>query len=133
MEAPSHSKNILLISDNQIDIRRIEQQFMDKGSLDCRLLRCTTISAANEVMGRKGVTVDAVILDLRLTDATASGDYYGAIREAAGKIPVIILTDGGDDDQSVVDSVIAAGANAHISRADFGSLVWTINSLLFLK
>ena len=71
MEAPSHSKNILLISDNQIDIRRIEQQFMDKGSLDCRLLRCTTSSAANEVMGRKGVTVDAVILDLRLTDATA--------------------------------------------------------------
>lgn len=133
MDYESHTKSILLISDNQVDIRRIEQQFMDKGSLDCRLYRCTAISAAEEMLGRKNLVIDAVILDLRLTDSAASGDYYSAIRNAAGEIPIIALTGGDDDEQAIADPVMAAGANAHVYRANFGSLVWTINSLLFPK
>lgn len=126
-------KTVLLISDHQVDIRRIEKQFMDTGSMDCRLYRCTTIAAAMEQLGRKNLTIDIIILDLRLDDPAATGSHYQTIKSEAEDIPVIILTGESENECAQAEPLMSSGAAAHIYKDSFGSLVRTIGSLLFSK
>ena len=126
-------KTVLLVSDHQVDIRRIEKQFMDTGSMDCRLYRCTTIAAALEQLGRKNLTIDIIILDLRLDDPAATGSHYQTIKTDAGDIPIIVLTGDSEEERRLAEPIIASGAADHIYKDNFGSLVWTIGNLLFSK
>lgn len=122
---------ILLISDNQIDIRRIETQFMDTGCMDCRLNRCTTITAAQELLKNKSKTIDIVILDMRLLDSSVSEDHYNLIKSSAGDIPIIILTGNKEEESKNAGLLVSSGAAAHIHLNNFGSLVRTIQATLF--
>lgn len=131
MSTQENFKAVLLVSDNQVDIRRIEKQFMDTGGLDCRLYRCTSIDAALEQLGKKGLVIDIIILDLRLDDAEASGSHIATIKQGAGDIPVIVLTGESEEERSHVTSEMSSDIAAHIHKDNIGSLVRTISSIIF--
>ena len=130
MAEQNHCKTILLISDNQSDIRKIERLFLDTGSMECKLLRCTTIAAALEQLGKAALAIDIVILDMRLADRGAFEGHYEQLSHASA-IPVILLTGDSEEEQAVATPVLAEGAAAHTHRDNLSSLVSTINAVLF--
>lgn len=132
MPYEDRQKNILLISDNQIDIRRIEKQLMDTGSMDCRLYGCTTISAASMQLAKKGQEIDLIILDLRLQDEAGPEDPYKTLTENLEEdIPVIVLTGDSAGEQAQADLALAAGASGSVHREQFNNLVRLIGSLVY--
>lgn len=131
MTHEENHKTVLLISDNQVDIRGIEKQFTDTGDMDCRLYRCTTIDAAVEQLGAKRLKIDIIILDLRLQDVGSPEDQYKTIENSTHGIPVIVLTGDSEEDMAQAAPFMAAGASGHIHGGQFGPLMDLIHHLIF--
>ncbi len=133
MAEAEYFKTILLVSDHQVDIRRIERQFMDTGGMDCRLFRCTAVSAAIEQIGKKNLVIDAIILDLRLDDATNAIDQYQMIKSASDDIPIIVMTGESEEERSLAAPLLEAGACNHIYKENFNSLIGIIGASILEK
>lgn len=124
-------KTILLVSDNQVDIRRIEKQFMDTGALECRLYRCSTIGAAGEQLGKKKFNIDVVILDTRLTNSGEPGDMYKELQISSQDIPVIILTGDSEEELSQAQLLAEGGAFGVTRRDNFDELIDLIRKTMY--
>lgn len=133
MAYEEHYKSILLVSDNQADIRRVEKQFMDTGALECRLLRCSTISAAKEQLGKEKLNIDIVILDLRLTNAGEPADMYKELQASSKDIPVIILSGDSEEEVRQAQHVAKDNALGITSRDNFDELVGLIRNKVMYK
>lgn len=130
-EDESPVRNILLISEDRTDIRYIEQQFMDISGLNCRLLSTNSVSNALEKLENKGLKIDAIILDARLSGLDNPETLFATLKRDSHDIPIIILTSDADEESEFTQRILAAGAAGHIHRKRMSSLVRLIGTILF--
>lgn len=128
-----YHKTVLLVSENQGDSQHIERQFMDTGGLLCKLYRCTLVSAALEQLGNKKLSIDVIILDLRIPGAESPEALYRTLKKASGEIPIIVLTGDTAEECAIARPILEAGASGHIHRETIRSLISLIGSVLFPK
>jgi DNA-binding NtrC family response regulator len=124
-------KNVLLVSDNAADVRHIERQFMDTGTMNCQLCQYNTIEEALGHVRNQSLRTDIVILDLRLKGAFLPLETYKRMVAGSGEIPLIVLTGESKGEAAVGDLVIKAGAVGQTHRGQFGQLTNLIKDLLF--
>lgn len=130
MEYTDNHRKIMLVSDNQSDIRRMERQFMDVGGMECRLYQCATLDRALLQLQKKEPEADVVILDLRLKGAGEPAELYKAMQAGARDIPIVLLTDSGDPGRAQAAPALAAGAQGHVDREQFAGLTNLMRPLL---
>lgn len=104
---------------------------MDTGGLECKLFRCTLLSAALEQLGNKKLNIDIIIIDLRLKGVGDPSGFYKTLKDAAPHIPVIVLTGLNENEHVQAASLMAAGASGHIHRENFNTLFSLIRSSLY--
>jgi CheY-like chemotaxis protein len=131
MNDNNFTKNILLVSDNLADIRRIERLFMDTGGLECKLFPCTMINAAIEQLDNKKLNFDVILLDLRLQNKASFEDNFGLLSSHSTNLPMIILTGDSEEEQANALPVIADGAFAQIHQGNLSSLASIIKKALY--
>lgn len=133
MSQPDGKKIALLVSDNQVDIRGIEQEVTGNDALNCQLYRCTTMGAAAEQLGKRGIKANIIILDLRLKEAHPPEIMYRALKDFARNTPIILLTDNNAEGIAKAEAIVVTGAAAYTHREEFSALPELIGSLLFLQ
>ncbi|QQG35712.1 MAG: hypothetical protein HYS17_09355 [Micavibrio aeruginosavorus] len=122
--------NIMFITDNQVDIKKIERAFMDIGSMECQLFTCATVDKAVEYIAQRRIAMEMIILDLRSKNV---GDPLDLCKEVFEKIPdvlVMALDDKGEGNAVQAAAVKAAGVVEYIDRTQFDELVFRIKKLI---
>ncbi len=123
-------KGVLLVSDNQVDVQRIERQFMDTGSMSCQMCHCSTIDDAIRHMANKGLKTDIIILDLRLKGAVLPLETYKRMSAGSGETPIIALTGDSEGEYAIGTMVIKAGAAGQTHRGKFDQLTGLIKAVI---
>lgn len=123
-------KGVLLVSDNQVDVQRIERQFMDTGSLACQMCHCSTIDDAIRHMANKTLRTDVIILDLRLKGTVLPLETYKRMFAGSGETPIIALTGDSGGEHAIGALVVKAGAAGQTHRGKFDQLTGLIRSLV---
>jgi DNA-binding NarL/FixJ family response regulator len=131
MKNDDGEKNILLISDHQVDIRKIEKRMLDFSGMPCRLYRATTISAIKEMLGKRGIAAHVIIFDLRLQGIGEPETEYQIIKSVAPDTPVVLLSGEEEEACALANRVMAAGAVAHIHREKFDMLMSILRTWMY--
>lgn len=121
---------ILLISDNQIDMRRIERKLMDVTFMNTRLYNSTSLKDATEHIVDRKLAVRVIILDLRLRGTTDPVQLCKDMVASAGGIPILALGSEGENSQEMKTAVMAAGAADYLNRSHFEELFARLTLLM---
>lgn len=124
-------KSILLVCDNQVDIRKIEKLVLGFSGMPCKLFRATTVSAIHEIMGKRGFGADIIILDLRLKGIGEPATALANVQETAPGLPVILLTGDEPEEIAIAVDLMTQGAASHVHRENFNVLMSTLRVWLY--
>lgn len=124
-------KNVVLVSDNAVDIQKIERQFMDTGSMSCQMVHYSTIEDALKHLNNKGLPVDVFILDTRLKGTVMPLETYKKMAAAISNIPIIALTGDSTGESAIGTLIVKAGAAGQTNRGLFDQLNSVIKSALY--
>jgi len=110
-------RSILLVEDNPGDADLIQDLLSESPRLPAiRVIHVVSLSAAMAVL--RSLTVEAVLLDLRLPDGSGV-QCVDTVRAEAHDVPIVVLT--GLDDDELAMSCIAAGAQDYLSKLEVRS------------
>lgn len=104
---------LLLVEDNPADADLVQELLELAGGESYRVILATRVAQALEQLSRN--QIDAVLLDLRLPDASGV-ETVRSVQTAAEEIPIIVLT--GTDDEQLAISCIDAGAQDYLHKGD---------------
>ena len=103
---------VLFVEDDPADFRLIKQSLVDAGEASFQIERVRGLSEALERLGKE--SVDVVLLDLTLPDASGIGTVDRIVK-AAPKAMVLVLGATGDDDQAARQAVLH-GAHDYLAK-----------------
>ena len=118
---------VLLVSNNLVDIKKIEQQLLDPSFLVCRLFCSKSFNEALTQLNKPDNEFGIVILDVRLSEKSFVASLCSQIYSAAVEAQIILLTDheSADYEDYFYEEV---GAIAQINR----NKLYSLQSLLRL-
>jgi diguanylate cyclase (GGDEF)-like protein/PAS domain S-box-containing protein len=102
---------LLLVEDNPGDARLIHEMFNDQGPHDTQLIRATTMSEAEKLLGE--CKFDIILLDVGLPDSQGL-DAVRRAHAAAPRVPLVVLT--GLDDESLAAQALQVGAQDYLIK-----------------
>lgn len=105
------ARDLLLVEDNLGDADYIMALLEETEDIPDRVVHVENIADATAALGKQ--PMDAVLLDLRLPDATGI-DAVRALRSVAGDVPIVVLT--GIEDEALALTCINAGAQDYLSK-----------------
>lgn len=111
--AAPKTRVLLLVEDHPGDAQMVSELLGQAGSENYQVVNVPRIADALEQL--RSTDVDVVVLDLRLPDCDGV-DSVKALREWAGKIPIVVLT--GSDDEDLALACIDAGAQDYLSKTE---------------
>jgi len=114
MRETSDDLNLLLIEDNPADVFFLKKMLSDTPLAINNIYEADRLKKGVDFL--KKADVGITILDLSLPDSSGLDSLYG-IQEAAGRIPIIILT--GLDDTNMALDAIKAGAQDYLVKGEF--------------
>jgi diguanylate cyclase (GGDEF)-like protein/PAS domain S-box-containing protein len=110
MRAPT-SKSLLLVEDNDADVRLLREMFADQDSADIDITSVPSMNDAEAHLSEHAV--DIILLDLGLPDSQGLEAVRRA-RVAAPRIPLVVLTEL--DDESVAAQSLQEGAQDYLIK-----------------
>jgi two-component system sensor histidine kinase UhpB len=114
MRETSDDLNLLLIEDNPADVFFLKKMLKDTPFTISNIYEADRLEKGLDFL--KNTDVGLTLLDLSLPDSSGLDSLFG-IQEAAGKIPIIILT--GLDDTDMALDAIKAGAQDYLVKGEF--------------
>ncbi|MEI6508411.1 MAG: response regulator [Bacteroidota bacterium] len=111
-------KNILLIEDNQGDIRLIKEMLNEIYSFKYQLVTAITLKQGLEEIKMYQKDIVLILLDLNLPDSKGK-HTFDAIKEKAKKIPIVLVSELRNIDLSI--ALLKEGAQDYISKQDMNS------------
>jgi signal transduction histidine kinase/DNA-binding NarL/FixJ family response regulator len=99
------------VADAELITTRLERDAGHAGGMQIRVVRADTVTAACKRL--RYASADVVILDLSLPDAQGLEALY-RVRDAAGNVPVIVLT--GRADEAMALDALRAGAQDYVVK-----------------
>jgi DNA-binding response OmpR family regulator len=130
MESRNDHQEILLISTDRIDIRKIEMQLMQVSSMIYHVFSCGDIAEATKKLANNDYTPDIIILDMRIANTTPADDVYKQLTALAHGIPVMALTGDSDDERGQAALLMGSDDQNHIDRGHLYEMTTIIRSML---
>lgn len=96
---------VLLLEDHPTDIAWFETALRESSAKSFRVTACGRLTTAFELL--RDPTFDVLVMDLSLRDSQGKATFV-SVREAAGDLPIVVLT--GDIDEGLSGELIALGA-----------------------
>jgi DNA-binding response OmpR family regulator len=115
MTAVADKTNVLLlVEDNPGDAQLVAEMLAcAEREEGYRILHVSRLAEA--VQKLKSISVDVVVLDLRLPDCIGV-DSVKTVRDTAGQVPIVVLT--GSDDEQLALACIDAGAQDYLAKSE---------------
>lgn len=107
---------LLLVEDDPRDATLVRKLLDEAGADKYQVVQTDRVSGALATLG--SIEVDVILLDLRLPDSSGV-ESVRSLREAAGQIPIVVLT--GDSDERVAAACIDAGADDYLAKDEVGT------------
>ncbi|MGQ0536529.1 MAG: ATP-binding response regulator [Methanobacteriota archaeon] len=109
---------VLLVEDNPGDARLVEERLKEAAPAEFEVVRTDRIAAATARLAAPGI--DVVLLDVGLPDvpddASRRLDGLRRIREVSGRVPVVLVTGGGDE--ALGERAVGSGAQDYLSKRE---------------
>lgn len=122
--------NIMFITDNQVDAKKIEKAFMDIGSMECLLFTCATVDQAVQYIDQRQIAMEVVILDLHIKGGQSPDTLCADVIERIPGVPVMALDVKSEDSTVQAAAIRASGAADYMDRTQFDELVFRIKKLI---
>ncbi|MFO7820912.1 MAG: response regulator [Lentisphaeria bacterium] len=106
---------ILLVDDNESDIRLITELLQEESALKPELTVCNTLSEASEFITDS--PPDVALVDLNLGDSRGMVTFEG-LRNANSEVPMIVLTTVADE--TLGRQAVQSGAQDYIDKNEIG-------------
>ena len=107
---------LLLVEDDPRDATLVRKLLDEAGADKYQVVQADRIAGALATLD--SIEVDVILLDLRLPDASGV-EGVRSLREAAGEIPIVVLT--GDSDDRTATACIDAGADDYLAKDEVGT------------
>ena len=95
MTAKMKAIRVLLIEDNPNDVLQFRLYLKESGEIKVRFSQAESLAKAKEIL--KNEVIDVIITDLNLPDSQGL-DILKSLRSVASHIPIVVLTERGDQD-----------------------------------
>jgi DNA-binding response OmpR family regulator len=118
--------NILLIDDNEADVKKIKAHLDEWMRLPWSLIHCNNIKEATSRIRK----ADIIVLDLGLEGLITPKEIFENIDHIAIETPIIALTGKGEDEHDLATLLMEKGAADVIVRGKFRGLVDAIEFAL---
>ncbi len=118
----ANNTKILLVCDNQADVRNIKLRLEESIKIPCYVWHCLTLAEALDMLNKNKLRADIIILDLGLIGTANPKDIYQKMGDAARNIPIIVLTGTGEEEHDLATFVMEAGAADHMVRGQFSRI-----------
>lgn len=125
--------NIMFITSNQVDAKKIEKAFMDIGSMECLLFTCGTVDQAVQYLDQRQIAMEVVILDLHIKGDESPAALCADVIERIPGVPVLALDSQSEDRAAHETAIRASGAADYMDRTQFDELVFRIKKLINTK
>jgi DNA-binding NarL/FixJ family response regulator len=122
--------NVLLISNNEIDNKKIQRELMDPTLLACRLFNFSSVDSAISKMEKTKANVDVIILDLSVQFNASDFEVCQNLHAVSENIKIIVLTDFFDDTVSL-ELYKDLGVAAQTNRNHFSELQNLLRAVLY--
>lgn len=122
MSKDQSNTKILLVCDNKADVGNIKLRLEDSIKIPCYVWHCLTLSEALDMINKKKLRADIIVLDLGLIGTSDPKDIYKEMGDSARDIPIIVLTGTGEDEHDLATFVMESGAADHMIRGQFSRL-----------
>lgn len=93
--------NVLLISSNEIDYKRIQRQLLDPTLLNCRLFHFSNVESAISKINSSQSNIDIIILDLSVALNPSDKEVCQSLNALSEEMKVVLLTDYVDETVSL--------------------------------
>lgn len=113
MAETPRTRVLLLVEDNPGDAHLVADLLANSGGEVFHVIHVALLAEAVDRMRHQ--SVDVVVLDLRLPDGSGVASVR-AVREVAGKVPIVVLT--GSEDEELALSCIDAGAQDYLAKSE---------------
>ncbi len=133
IESRNDYQEILLVSTDRIDIRKIEMQLMETSSMQYRIFSCGGIAEAQQKLANSNYNPDIIILDMRIANKVPADDVYKQLKTMARGIPVMALTGDSDTERHQAAALMGADGQNHTDRGHLHELTAVIRSMLSNK
>lgn len=110
---------VLLISDNDADIREIAELLENTMGQSCHLWHCPSIIRSSGFFKKALPDVDIVLLDLDLVGAGSPEEMFRQMREIVRGIPIIVFTERSEHGLALM--VVHEGAADNMTRGQFST------------
>ena len=107
---------IVAVDDNPADFGVLRRRLQSVPGLDCQLIHCETVAAAQDVLDSR--EVDCLFLDYQLGACTGL-DVLADIRASGNDVPVITLT--GHGNEAIAAEAMKRGAQDYLAKAGLTS------------
>lgn len=124
-------KAIFIVSDNMIDVRKIERQLMDTGGMACRLYSFMSVKEAVARAATPGGRPAVIIFDTRLRNTPDPRAALDALKENAPGVPYIILAGETTEEADVTALLLSEGAHGSVMRDQIVTLPGMLRDLVF--
>lgn len=108
---------LLLVEDNVTDVELV-RAYLKRSGVNFTLNVASTVSAAKAEISECHA-FDAILLDLGLPDSNRSETFYDVQGAVESRIPIIVFT--GNEDERLVDRLLADGAQDYIVKSDINA------------
>ncbi len=133
MESRNDYQEILLISTDRIDIRKIEMQLMEVSSMKYHIFSCGGIAEAAQKLANNDYNPNIIILDMRIANKTPADDVYKQLKTLARGIPVMALTGDSDAEREQAALLMGPDDQNHTDRGHLYEMTTIIRSMLSSK
>lgn len=110
---------ILLISDNDADIREVTRQLENTMGRSCHLWHCPSVVRSSGFFKKALSEVDIVLLDLDLVAAGPPREMFRQLQETVQGIPIIVFTERGEHELALL--VVEDGAADNVTKGHFST------------
>lgn len=124
-------KAIFVVSDNMVDVKKIERQLMDTGGMPCKVHACMTVKEAVTRAAMPDARPVVIIFDTRLRNTVDPRAAFDMLVENIPGIPVIILAGETAEEADLTKLFLQEGAQGSVMRDQIVNLPGMLRDLVF--
>jgi FixJ family two-component response regulator len=110
---------VLLVSDNDADIREVKKHLEKTMGRSCHIWHCPSVIRSTGFFKKALPGIDIILLDLDLVSSAKPREIFRQMQNIVGSVPIIVFTERKDHELALM--VVEEGAADNVTRGQFGT------------